>query len=165
MQNTIIAPELVTLLNYRIQQEELSSRIYLAMSTWLNINGYTGASTLWKAYSDEERSHAEWSYKYLLDLNILPTVPALDRPVGVFKSLPDIIIKSYEHEVDITEQCQQLARTAQQLGDYMTLDLAQKFLREQVDELAKTNYWIDRLQAFGGEPAALRLLDDEMKNH
>lgn len=165
MRTPVISPEIIALLNYRIQQEELSSRIYLAMSVWANLNGFAGAGELWKKYSEEEKGHAEWAYNYLLDLNILPVVPPLDKPVGVFKGLPDIIIKSYEHEVNITMQCQALAQKAQQLGDYMTLQLAEKYLKEQVDELAKTNYWIDRLQAFGDEPATLRLLDDEMKNH
>jgi len=158
----IIQDEIITLLNYRIQQEELSSRIYLAMSVWLELHGFAGAGKLWKSYSEEERKHAQWSYQYLLDLNIQPNVPALEMPVQDFKGLQDIIIKSYSHEVEIALQCQQLAQHCQRLGDYMTLDFVQKFLREQVEELAKTNYWIDRLETFGDGPATLRLLDNEM---
>lgn len=158
----IIHDELITLINYRIQQEELSSRIYLSMSVWLELNGFAGAGKLWKSYSQEELKHAQWSYQYLLDLNILPVVPPLEQPTAIYKGLEDIIMKSYKHEVEITLQCQQLAQHCQRLGDYMTLDFAQKFLREQVEELAKTNYWMDRLSAFGNDMPALRLLDNEM---
>lgn len=158
----VIHNDLIKLLNYRIQQEEYSSRLYKSMSVWLNVNGFAGAAKLWESYSEEELKHAKWAYEYLTDLNILPEVPALMQPVDKFKSLSDIVILSYKHEVEITAQCQSLAQEAQQLGDYMTLNLAQKYLKEQQEELAKTNYWIDRLKAFGTEKTALRLLDDEM---
>jgi len=158
----VINDELIKLINYRIQQEELSSRLYLAMSLWLDINGYNGAAKLWKSYSEEEKAHADWSYQYLLNLNIKPIVPALEQQPTEFKSLSEIILASYKHELVITKQCQELAKKAQELNDYMTFDLAQKFVKEQVDELAKTNYWIDRLKAFGSEKDVLRLLDNEM---
>ena len=153
---------LVDLINLRIEEEEYSSRIYLAMSIWLEHHGYAGAAKLWKSYSEEELKHAQWSYNYLLDLDIKPIVPALRQPECEFQGLPDIIMQSYEHELDITRQCQFLAQNAQANGDYMTLDFAQKFLREQVEELAKTTFWVDRLEAFGTEKVALRLLDNEM---
>ena len=66
----IISEKIIQLLNYRIQQEEFSSRLYLAMSVWLDFKGYFGASKLWKKYSEEEKAHSEWAYKYLLELNI-----------------------------------------------------------------------------------------------
>lgn len=160
----VIHDELITLLNYRIEQEELSSRIYLAMSIWADVNGYAGAAKVWKGYSQEELNHAQWAYSYLVDLDILPTVPPLKQPISEFKSLPDIIIASYKHELEITSQCQDFAQKALALGDHMTLELAQRYLKEQVEELAKTNYWVDRLKAFGTDKIALRLLDDEMLN-
>lgn len=158
----VINDEMIKLVNFRIAQEEMSSRLYLAMSVWLNINGYAGAAKLWKKYSDEELGHAQWSYDYLMDLNILPTVPALEQPNTTFSGLPKIIIDSYKHEVKITEQCQEFAKKATESGDFMTFTLAEKFLKEQVDELAKTNHWVDRLKAFGTDKIALRLLDNEM---
>lgn len=158
----VIKDELIQLINYRIEQEEYSSRLYLAMSVWLDLNGYNGAAKLWKSYSDEELQHAGWSYKYLADLNIKPTVPAIEQPEQEYKGLPQIILDSYKHEIEITRQCQELAKKATESGDYMTLEFAQRFLKEQVDELAKTNYWVDRLKAFGQEKDVLRLLDDEM---
>lgn len=158
----VISNTMIDLVNYRIEQEEYSSRLYLAMSNWADVNGYNGAAKLWKAYSNEELGHAEWSYQYLRDLNILPVTPAVKEPEQQFEGLKDIVLKSYKHELDITKQCQEFASKAQQEGDFMTFTLAEKFLKEQIDELAKTNYWVDRLKAFGTEKVALRLLDNEM---
>jgi len=158
----IISDNAIKLLNYRIEQEEYSSRLYQAMSVWLEFNGFAGAAKLWNKYSDEEAVHAQWSYKYLLDLNVQPKVQSIKQPENIFKSLPNVIALSYKHEVDITNQCQMLAKAMQNEGDYMTLEFAQRYLKEQVDELGKLNYWIDRLNAFGDSPEALRLLDNEM---
>lgn len=154
--------EMIKLLNFRISQEEYSSRLYFAMSVWLNFKGYAGAAKLWKKYSEEEQNHANWAYTYLLDLNSKPVVPGLEQPPVDFKSFLHIIVASKQHEIKVTTQCQELAKAAQQIGDYQTLELAQRYLTEQVEELAKIQYWIDRLDAFGTDKIALRLLDNEM---
>ena len=158
----VISDEMIKMLNYRIQQEEASSRLYLAMSLWLDVNGYTGAAKVWKEYSEEEKTHADWSYKYLTDLNIIPTVPALETPKSDFKGLPEIIVESYRHELEITKQVTEFAKAANSAGDYMTFGIAQKFVDEQINELAKTNTLVDKLKAFGTDKIALRLLDNEL---
>lgn len=154
--------KIIELLNNRIQQEELSARIYKAMSVWLNYNGFAGAAKLWQKYSDEEVKRSEITYNYLLDLDIMPAVDSLQKPQTAFESLEQIIQLSYKHELDITAQCNRLAKNSYEVGDFQTLQLAQSYLKEQVEEQAKTKYWIDRLKAFGNSKEALRLLDNEM---
>jgi ferritin len=158
----LIPQKVIAKLQYRINQEEQSSRIYKAMSVWLNLNGFKGAAKLWQKYSDEELKHAEWAYERLLDLNILPVVNNIDRPQSEFKGLANVIALSYAHEVDITRQCQELTQVCMDEGDFMDMELAQRYCKEQAEELAKTQSWIDKLTAFGEDKIALRLLDNEM---
>lgn len=158
----LISKKVIELLNFRIAQEEASSRLYKSMSLWLDFHGFAGAAKLWRKYSQEEQVHAEWAYSYLLDLNIKPEVPPLAAPECDFDGLVDIIQQSYDHEVVITTQCKEFASTAMTEGDFLALELAQKYNGEQIEELAKTQYWLDRLEAFGDSEAALRLLDNEM---
>lgn len=160
--NTNISENLIKILNYRIVQEEFSSRLYKAMAIWLDFKGFGGAAKLWNTYSEEELKHANWAYEYLLDMDIRPDVPALDKPDNEFAGLVDIVTRSYEHEQKVTSQCQALAASAFKDGDYMALELAQKYLKEQQEELAKTNYWINRLEVFGNSKESLFLLDNEM---
>ena len=161
---TFINQKVVQLMNLRIKNEELSSRLYKSMSVWLNYNGYTGAAKLWDSYSKEEQLHAEKAYNYLLDLDIMPEIPTLESPKKDFSGLVDIIKQSYDHEILITNQCNDLAKAALQESDFMTLQLAQEYLKEQQDEIAKTCGWLDKLEAFGTDKIALRLLDNEMGN-
>lgn len=157
-----ISKNIEKLINFRIQREEASSRLYLAMSKWLGYNGYSGAEKLWAKYSSEELNHAGWGYTYLQDLDLLPCVPQLEQPVCEYKSLPDIIQQSYDHEMLISKECNDLAKASFNESDFMTLQLAQKYLAEQSEEISKITYWLDRLDAFGDSKEALRLLDDEM---
>lgn len=158
----VLSEKLIKLVNYRIQQEEFSARIYKSMSVYLNFHGYVGAAKLWQKYSDEEMAHAKLAYEYLLDLDLLPVVPALEAPPADFKSLQDVIKRSFEHEMEVTNQCMELASQAVKEGDFMLLHFAQSYLDEQREEIAKTTLWINKLESFGTSKEALRLLDNDM---
>lgn len=157
-----ISTKTIELLNLRIKNEELSSRIYRQMYVELDYYGYSGAAKLWKKYSDEELGHAQMVYDLLLDLDVLPTVPELKAPTSYNGDLPAIIKASYEHEQQITRECQQLYLETLKSGDILAMQLAQKLVTEQVEELAKSKYWVDKLEQFGDDKIALRLLDNEM---
>ena len=160
--NPLLSNEGVSLLQYRIQQEEQSSRIYQSMSLWLNNEGYTGAASLWLKYSQEELVHADFSRQYLLSMGVTPSVPTLNAETTVYKGLPQIVEMSYDHEIVITKQLKEFADKSFKSGDYMLYTLAFQFLKEQVEEHDKMQTWIDKLKAFGTDRIALRLLDEEM---
>jgi ferritin len=160
--NPLITDYCISKLNYRIQQEELSARIYLSMSMWLNNEGYTGAAKLWKKYSDEEMGHAEPAREFLLAMGVQPNTPNLEAPGNEYRGLPDIIYKSYDHEIEVTRQCTELASDSLKEGEHMLYQLALNYLKEQVEEHDKTQTWVDKIKTFGTSPEALRLLDNEM---
>lgn len=160
--NELLSDSGMKLLNFRIEQEEISSRLYLAMSTWLNNNGYTGSAALWKKYSDEEMTHANWARQYLLSMGVTPATPALDMPQQNFAGLPEIIQQTHDHEIKITKQCKQFATIIFKEGDHMMYQLALQYLKEQVEEHDKAQNLVDRLKAFGTDKIALRLLDNEL---
>jgi ferritin len=96
--NPLIDDSCISFLNYRVQQEDQSSRIYLAMSLWLDNAGYVNAAKLWKKYSDEERGHADIAREYLLNMGVQPATASLEQPSETFGGLPDIIRQSFDHE-------------------------------------------------------------------
>jgi ferritin len=163
--NPLLSEQAIEYLNYRIQQEEYSARIYLAMSMWLEDNGYVNASKLWRKYSDEEMAHADWPRTHLLSFGVQPMTPKLDSPSQDFEGLPEIIHDSYEHEILVTRQITELAGEALKLNDHMLYELALRFLKEQVEEHNKMQNWVDQLESFGEDKIAMRLLDHEMKDY
>ena len=160
--NPFASPGVIKILNYRIEAEENSSRLYQAMSLWLNDNGYMGAAASWKKDSDDEMGHAEWAKTYLLDMGIQPVLPALEKPLQTFQGLPDIIRKSYEHELLITKQVNTLGVEGQKTNDHLLYQLAIKYLQEQQEEIGRLQTLLDKLHAFGEDKIAMRLLDNEL---
>lgn len=162
IENGLIPSELVKLLNYRINQEEASSRLYYAMYEWLDNKGYFGAAKLLKNWSEEEMYHAGWARKFLESYGYLPEVGALKEPRTNFESFKDIFKMSLEHEIEISEQCNDLAVKAADLGCYYVMPLALRYVGEQTDELEKTTNWVDRIALVADDPRELMLIDREM---
>lgn len=162
IKNPFASDAVIKILNYRIEQEESSSRLYHAMSMWLNDHGFMGAAKAWQADADGEMEHAGWAKEYLLDMGVQPEIPALPKPQQSFTGLCDIVKLSYKHEVMVTEQCNELAKQAHKSGDFLLHQLAHKFLVEQQEELGKLQTILDKLEAFGEDKIALRLLDNEL---
>jgi ferritin len=158
----IISGKMIGLLQKRIQHEEANSKKYAAMSNWLNLNGFLGASKLWKTYSEDELVHKSWTVQYLLDLNILPIEPPEEQVQTEFKGLANIIALSYQVEIDTTNEVKELGSVCLDEVDLLTFGLAQKYIAEQVEEISKIQSLIDKLESFGTDKIALKLLDQEM---
>lgn len=160
----IISKKSESLLQLRIKNEEFNVKTYTAMGNWLNLNGFEGASKLWYKYAEDEKIHKSWAVNFLLDCNILPIEPSEEQPQTEYKGLPQIIALTYQREIKTTDEVKELAKVALEEGDYITFGLAQKYVTEQLEEIAKVQLIIDKLNAFGDSQVALRLLDNEMSN-
>ncbi len=159
--SSLISKECIAILNFRIEQEEASSRKYHAMSLWLNDNGYIGAAKAWQSDADGEMVHAGWAKDFLLDMGVLPLIPALKEPERDYTGLPDIIRKSFEHEVLVTKQCNDLASHALKYNNHLLYQLSIKYMQEQQEEMGKVQTYIDKLKSFGEDKIAMKLFDNE----
>lgn len=160
----LLSDKTINLLNYRINQEELSSRIYLAMSVWADNKSYFNAAKLWKKYSDEEFNHANWAREVLLSFNKLPCTDAIGMPPNEFTGLNDLITQTLEHETLITLQCKELLQYAL-TEDLLIFPLAQKYVAEQVEEMRKAYDLVSLLENYGTDKLALALLDHELEGY
>jgi ferritin len=158
-----ISDEIEKILNLQIANELNSEKLYSAMSNCMEYKGWNGAAKLWKKYSEEEHKHAEKIISFMQDLNCLPQIPATIQPQKEFEGIKDIVIKSDEHEWLITTQWKNIASKAMKESDLLTFGLAQEFIKEQVEELAKTNYWVSRIEMYEVTKKPLGDLDSEME--
>lgn len=159
----LISSESISFLNYRIQEEERSWRIYEDMYLYLENVGYLGAAKLFREYAEEELEHANWAKKYLLGLGIKPELKELPSITTEYNGLPEILRIALDHEVKITQQCTKLAiQSGPESKDFMLHELALQYLKEQHEECSRQQNWVDQLELFGEEKDALRLLDNKM---
>ena len=160
---SVISQRIIDLLNFRIQREELSARIYLAMHLWLEDKAYFNAAKIWHNNYEEEKSHANWAREYLLSLDIRPHTQPLEQVQEEYESLADIVRKSLEHELQITKECQELAKACMEEGDFLTYTLAHKYVSEQVEELKKSYDFVNLLEVYGEDKLNLALYDHELE--
>ena len=142
--NVLLSPAVEKLLNFRIEQEEYSSWLYLAMSLWLDNEGFTNIAKEYKKYSDEERNHAQWARDYILAMGVVPETPMLKQPSNQYSSLLEILTQTYEHENLVTSQCNTLCMEAVKNNDFLLLQLGQKYMSEQIEEIERTRTNLDR---------------------
>jgi ferritin len=133
-----ITQEVIDLLNYRIQQEQYSSKVYEQMAAWLQNASFLNCAKVWSKFSSEELEHSEIAKDYLLSFNIMPELMVIEEPVNNFKDLKDIIQKTFDHEVLITTQCLDITNKALEWKDWTLFALGQKYneiQRVEMDEV------------------------------
>lgn len=161
--NPLISKRSIELLQFRLHEEEMSVRLYYAMSVWLNSKGYMNASKLWKHYSDDEIEHVNKVSTYLLALNVKPEVSSLEQPKNDYTSLVEVVKDTYTFMLKISGELQELAKHAAEENDFMLLELAQWYLKEQIPGYDDYQTWLDQIETFGGSTKIeLRLLDIAM---
>jgi ferritin len=124
-------------LNKHIETETSSSQIYLAMSAWCEDNGYFGGAKRFKRYSEEELTHRDKIYSYLLDRDFLPITPTIPQPQNTYTDILDIIETGYKHEIDISDSYHVTGDLALKEGCHTTYAFIHWFIMEQIEEEAK----------------------------
>ena len=133
-------------LQERIKVEQDSAQIYFALSEWCDFNGYYGTAKLFKVYAHDENKDAREVCDYLQDNDVMPEIPALDKPnVEGLDLLQSVAKKGLEREQFVTESYKELAKVANEEGDTKTYVFALDVIENQIDEESKMLKFIDRL--------------------
>jgi ferritin len=156
--------KIIEALNYRIQQEEASARIYEQFALWLNNAGFKNFAALYYKYAHEELGHAKFAKDHLLAFGIEPELKALPIPSYDFNSLEDILKLTLEHEHEITRQCNELTKLAAALDDFPTMTLGLKYCAEQIEEIDKAQTFVDQIKTFGTSKEVMITLEHNVKD-
>jgi len=146
----------------QIKNEEHSSRLYLSMASWCQVNGYPGASEFLFKQTDEERMHQLKFVHYLNDRAGYSQLLALDNPTAEYKSLLDVFEKVMIHEQFITASINDLYEVAVNNKDYTTGNFLQWFINEQIEEESTMHGILDKMKLAGNEAGGLFHIDKEL---
>lgn len=139
----LLSPEAVEALEFRIQKEEFSARLYEDMHLWFEDKGFTNLAKVYKEYSDEEWEHAGWAKKFLLSYGYKPTLKPLASPEVGYESCTEILEATLEHELQVSEECRKMTIEALKRGEVELHTLGLKFVEEQIDEVDKAINFLD----------------------
>lgn len=152
-------------LNKQVEAEASSSQLYLAMASWAETKGYSGAAKFFYAHSSEERQHMLKLIQFVNERGGHGVVPALKQPAKTFKSLTDVFRGILEHEVSVSGEINKLVDQCLKEKDYTTNNFLQWYVSEQIEEERLARTLCDRLDLAGGESGALFLFDKELEGY
>jgi ferritin len=138
-------------LNARIGDEYAAHYFYNAAHNWCAEKNYKNAAAFFAKESMSELEHAQKLQKYLVDWNIIPTIPQTETNFE-FASLPELIEKSYNIELDLFNKYMKDSQAIFGI-DLATFDFLQNFREEQTEAVVE---YSDLL-------AALELIDVNSK--
>lgn len=139
MLNMKLSQTIIDQLNYRIQEEQYSSRIYEQMSMFFQDKGLLNLAKVYDKYSHEELEHANWAKKFLLSFDIEPKLMPLAPPYDSFdfKTIKEVLDLTLDHEMEISRQCNELATLALKESNHLLYSLALNYCKEQIEEIEK----------------------------
>ncbi len=149
-------------INEQILKEEYSSRLYLAMASWCEKNGYQGAAGFLYKHSDEERLHQLKFVHYLNDRGGYALLQDVKQPPIKYSSLLDIFKEILKHEQYITASINELYHVCVTEKDYTTSNFLQWFITEQIEEESIFKSILDKMELAGTDKSGLFHIDKEL---
>jgi len=148
-------------INEQIKREEHSSRIYLAMASWAERNGYPGAADWLYIQTEEERIHMLRLVHYLNDRGGQAVLQALEAPQGKYKSLLEVFQEVLKHEEYISASINELFSVCNREKDFSTANYLQWYITEQIEEESTVRQILDQIRLTGSDKSGLFLMDKE----
>jgi ferritin len=149
-------------INEQILREEHSSRIYIAMASWCQVNGYQGAATWLYAQADEERIHELKLIHYLDNRGGTARLSDLEKPAGKFKSLLDVFQQVLKHEEYISASINEVYSVSINQNDFATSNFLQWYITEQTEEESTVRGILDQIRLAGEDKGGLFMMDKEL---
>jgi len=144
--------EVVNMLLPRLQDEYTAFYFYRAASNWCQGVGYEKAAEFFANESKDELEHAAKIEKYLVDWNVTPDLPALQRPPLEFSNLISVIEQAYKIEYDLYEEYEKTSMDIFNAQDTCTFDFLQQFRMIQTKSVAEYSDKLNMLE--GVEPTS-----------
>ena len=146
----------------QIKAEEESSRLYLSMASWCEVNGYAGAADFLFEHATEERGHGLKLLNYVNDRGGHAKVLALEEPAAEFESLQAVFEQVLQHEILVTSLINNIVALSMEEKDYTTHNFLQWFVMEQIEEESLARSILDKFKLTEGEKGGLFHIDKEL---
>ena len=145
----LISKKLNAAFNEEIGLELFASNQYLNMSAYLDGLPLKKLAGMFAKQADEERGHALKFVKYLNDVGGAVVIPAIAAPTPTFKSVEEVIQKSLDWEIEVTNRVNAMMTMAIAQKDYAAQDFLRWFVTEQIEEMSTMDTLLKVVKAAG----------------
>jgi ferritin len=160
----MISKNVENAINEQILKEEFSSRLYLQMASWCEVNGFGGAANFLYAQAEEEREHMLKFVHYLNDRGGYSLLKDIEKPSYEFKDITDIFEQVMKHEQYITASINEVYEVTLNEKDYTSGTFLQWFINEQIEEESTMSTIIDKIHMVGNDKAGYFHIDKELES-
>ena len=137
-------------INDQITAELWSANLYLAMSFYMEKEGYNGMANWLKKQHAEEIEHACEMASYMMKRGGVAKVDKVDVVPDEFGTPLEVFEQVYEHECRVSKMIDDLVDVASAEKDKATQDFLWGFVREQVEEEATAAGIVEMIKRAGG---------------
>lgn len=145
----LISKELNAAFNEEIGLELFASNQYLNMAAYLEGLPLAKLAAMFAKQADEERGHALKFVKYLNDVGGTVEIPAIAAPAPTFKSVEELVKRSLDWEIEVTNRVNAMMTMAVERKDYAAQDFLRWFVTEQVEEVSTMENLLKIVKAAG----------------
>jgi len=151
-------------LNKQINNEMAAAYNYYAMSAWCEENNLTGFAAWLNRQRQEELTHAQRLYQYVIDRRGSVELEAVAKPKKNFKDIHELFEQAFKMEQGNTASINELFALARKADDYATQSHLQWFIDEQVEEEKAFDEVKGLLEFAGKDKSALLMLNQQLGN-
>ncbi|MCX7973292.1 MAG: ferritin [Candidatus Aminicenantes bacterium] len=158
----MISPKMEEALNNQINEEFYSAYLYFSMAGYFAEKNLLGFSHWLIVQYHEELAHAEKIYKYLIERGGKVKLMAIKQPDSSWENPKEAFGAVLNHEKYITGKINELVEIAEAEKDRATIAMLQWYINEQVEEEAKAQEILAKLEMVGDHAAGLLMIDREL---
>lgn len=159
----MLKEKMLNALNEQINAEQYSALLYLAMSAWFHDKGLPGFANWMYIQYQEEMTHANKLFTYVVDRGEKPVLKAIDQMPVEWDGIIEIYEATLQHEQHVTSLIDNLVDVAIEVKDHATQSFLQWFVDEQVEEEANVTEILDNLKLIDGQGNGIFMMDREMR--
>ena len=145
----MITEKLQNAINEQITAEMWSSNLYLAMSFYMEKEGYNGMASWLKKQASEEKAHACEMASYIIKRGGKAKLDKIDVVPNDFGTPLEVFEQVAQHERRVSKMIDELVDVASAEKDKATQVFLWGFVREQVEEEATADGIVDMIKKAG----------------
>ncbi len=159
----MLKEKMLNALNEQINAEQYSALLYMSMSAYFNDKGLPGFANWMYIQCQEEFSHANKFFKYIVDRGGKVEIKAIKQMPNIWEGIIDVFEATLEHEQMVTGLINNLMDIAISESDHATQNFLRWYVDEQVEEEANVQEILDTLKLVGAKGNGIFMLDREMR--
>lgn len=160
-QTKFITDDVEQMLCQQIGNEMFAFYEYTAAAAWFKGQGLDGFAAWANKQAGDENTHMKKVLDFLVELGCTPNLPEITGVKAAFGSVQEAVEGIFKREKSVTKNWRIIAKKAIGDSDAGTMDLAQWFVTEQIEEEDGVVTIMQRL-TIAGDGAGLLVLDREL---